>query len=90
VDAAALRTHFEAFYQGRFFVRLVDGSPRLAATTGSAFADIGIAARHGHGAVMVALDNLGKGMATQAVQNLNLALGLPEWTGLKAAGTHPS
>jgi N-acetyl-gamma-glutamyl-phosphate reductase len=38
---------------------------------------------------MVALDNLGKGMAAQAVQNLNLALGLPEWTGLKVAGTFP-
>ena len=54
----------------------------MAATTGSAFADIGVAARNGHGAVLVALDNLGKGMAAQAVQNLNLALGLPEWTGL--------
>ncbi|WP_243303221.1 N-acetyl-gamma-glutamyl-phosphate reductase [Geothrix oryzisoli] len=89
MDAAALKAHFEAFYRGRFFVRIVDGSPRVAATTGSAFADIGVAARHGHGAVMVALDNLGKGMAAQAVQNLNLALGLPEWTGLKMAGGYP-
>ncbi len=38
---------------------------------------------------MDALDNLGKGMATQAVQSLNLALELPEWTGLKVAGTYP-
>jgi N-acetyl-gamma-glutamyl-phosphate reductase len=38
---------------------------------------------------MVALDNLGKGMAAQAVQNLNLALGHPEWTGLKRAGGWP-
>jgi N-acetyl-gamma-glutamyl-phosphate reductase len=89
MDAGALRAHFEAFYQGRFFVRIVEGSPRVAATTGSAFADLGVAAKHGHGAVMVALDNLGKGMATQAVQNLNLSLGLPEWTGLKAAAGYP-
>jgi N-acetyl-gamma-glutamyl-phosphate reductase len=89
IESGALRAHFESFYKDRFFVRVVDGSPRVAATTGSAFADIGVAARHGHGAVMVALDNLGKGMAAQAVQNLNLALGLPEWTGLKAAGTYP-
>jgi len=40
--------------------------------------------------VLVALDNLGKGMATQAVQNLNLALDLPEWTGLRAAGGWPA
>ncbi len=89
VDSAALRARYESFYQDRFFVRIVEGSPRVAATTGSAFADIGVAARHGHGVVMVALDNLGKGMAAQAVQNLNLALGLPAWTGLRSAGTYP-
>jgi len=95
MEPAALRAHFEAFYQDRFFVRMVEGSPRVAATTGSAFADIGVAARAGqqgkpgHGVVMVALDNLGKGMAAQAVQNLNLALGLPEGTGLRAAGAWP-
>jgi len=89
IEPSTLRAHYEAFYKDRFFVRIVDGSPRVAATTGSAFADIGVAARHGHGAVMVALDNLGKGMAAQAVQNLNLALGLPEWTGLKMAGGYP-
>ena len=89
VDEATLRAHYEAYYRDRFFVRIVEGSPRVAATTGSAFADLGVAARNGHGAVMVALDNLGKGMAAQAVQNMNLALGLPEWTGLKAAGGWP-
>ncbi len=89
LDEAALGAHFAAFYRDRFFVRMVEGSPRVAATSGSAFADIGVAARNGHGAVLVALDNLGKGMATQAVQNLNLALGLPEWTGLKVAGGFP-
>ena len=89
IEAGALRARYEAFYQDRFFVRMVDGSPRVAATTGSAFADVAVAARNGHGAVMVALDNLGKGMAAQAVQNLNLALEIPEWTGLKAPGAWP-
>jgi N-acetyl-gamma-glutamyl-phosphate reductase len=95
IEVGALRAHYEAFYKDRFFVRIVDGSPRVAATTGSAFADLGVAAhaghhgKSGHAAVMVALDNLGKGMAAQAVQNLNLALGLPEWTGLRSAGTSP-
>lgn len=90
MGAEALRAHFEAFYRERFFVRMVEGSPRVAATAGSAFADISVAAKGPHGAVMVALDNLGKGMAAQAVQNLNLALGLPEWTGLKSAGGYPA
>ncbi|MBI1751070.1 MAG: N-acetyl-gamma-glutamyl-phosphate reductase [Acidobacteria bacterium] len=90
IGAEALQAHFEAFYRDRFFVRIVEGSPRVAATSGSAFADISVAAKGSHGAVMVALDNLGKGMAAQAVQNLNLALGLPEWTGLKTAGGYPA
>jgi N-acetyl-gamma-glutamyl-phosphate reductase len=38
---------------------------------------------------MVALDNLGKGMASQAVQNMNLALGLPADRGLRAAALIP-
>ncbi len=90
LDEAALRAHYEAFYRDRCFIRMVEGSPRVAATTGSAFADVGVAARNGHGAVLVALDNLGKGMAAQAVQNFNLALGLPEWTGLRAVGGWPA
>ena len=90
VDTATLKAHYEAFYKDRFFLRMVDGSPRVAATTGSAFADLGVAVRNSHGAVMVALDNLGKGMASQAVQNLNLAMEWPVWTGLRTAGTFPS
>jgi N-acetyl-gamma-glutamyl-phosphate reductase len=89
IEASALRDLYEDYYKGRFFLRIMEGSPRVAATTGSAFADLGVAARHGHGVVMVALDNLGKGMAAQAVQNINLALGLPEWTGLKVGGLYP-
>ena len=90
IESGALRAHFENFYRGRFFVRIVDGTPRVAATVGGAFADLSVAAKGGHGVVLVALDNLGKGMATQAVQNLNLALDLPEWTGLRAAGGWPA
>ena len=90
IELGALRARFEDFYAGRFFVRIVDGSPRVAATVGSAFAEVAVAAKGGHGAILVALDNLGKGMATQAVQNLNLSLGLPEWTGLRAAGGWPA
>ncbi|MDX6397414.1 MAG: N-acetyl-gamma-glutamyl-phosphate reductase, partial [Gaiellaceae bacterium] len=36
--------------------------------------------------VVCALDNLGKGAAGQAVQNANLALGLPETAGLRLSG----
>jgi N-acetyl-gamma-glutamylphosphate reductase len=39
--------------------------------------------------VLTAIDNLGKGMAAQAVQNMNLALGLGETLGLRIPGRYP-
>jgi N-acetyl-gamma-glutamyl-phosphate reductase len=83
-----LRARVEAACPGPF-VRLVEGSPRVAAVAGSAFADIGLAQKGRNLSVMVALDNLGKGMATQAIQNLNLALGFAPMAGLRSAGPHP-
>jgi N-acetyl-gamma-glutamyl-phosphate reductase len=41
----------------------------------------------GSAIVICAIDNLGKGAAGQAVQNANLALGLPETDGLRLGGT---
>jgi len=35
------------------------------------------------------IDNLGKGAAGQAVQNMNVALGLDETAGLTGIGLHP-
>lgn len=89
LDARTLKARAEATCAGQPFLRWVEGSPRVAAVAGSAFADLGVAADAHSGAVMVALDNLGKGMATQAIQNLNLALGLPEDQGLRFAGRFP-
>ncbi len=71
------------------FIRMVETSPRVAAVTGSNFADVSLAVAEGGAAILVALDNLGKGMAGQAVQAMNLALGLPEGTGLRVAGRFP-
>ncbi len=64
------------------FVRIVEGSPRVVAVAGTNFADVGVAANENTSAIMVAIDNLGKGMAGQAVQAMNIALGLPETTAL--------
>jgi len=72
------------------FVRLVDGSPRVAAVAGTNFADIGVAADENTSAIMVALDNLGKGMAGQAVQAMNIALGIPETTAVWQPARFPS
>jgi len=89
LDAKGLKARAEAVFTGSPFVRLVEGTPRVAAVTGSNFCDVAVAAKDGTGVLLSAIDNLVKGMAGQAVQNMNLALGLDETTGLKAAGCYP-
>ena len=51
---------------------------------GSNYADVGfcVDGRTGRVIVMGAIDNIGKGAAGQAVQNMNLLFGLPETEGL--------
>ncbi len=88
----AMAVYREA-YAGEPFVRVLpDGAlPQTKATAGSNYCDV--AARidpRTHTAVAIAaLDNLGKGAAGQAVQNLNLMLGFPETTGLRTPGVYP-
>ena len=80
---------FKDFYRDKFFIRWTEGTPRILSTVGSNFADLHVITQNDKVLIMVALDNLGKGMASQAIQNMNLALGLPEWTGLRQAGPYP-
>lgn len=89
LDEAAARARLAAAFPGPC-VRVVDGSPRVAAVAGSPFADLGVAVKGPWLSVMVALDNLGKGMATQAIQNLNQALGYAPMAGLRSAGPWPA
>ena len=68
--------------------------PEVAAVSGSNFAEVGLAAGPALGgrrtvALLGALDNLVKGGAGQAIQNLNLALGLPERLSLEDRGPWP-
>lgn len=69
------------FYAGEPLVRVIDEAPWVSAIAGRHHAEIGgfDVARGGKRVVVVAtLDNLLKGAATQAMQNLNLALGFNE------------
>jgi N-acetyl-gamma-glutamyl-phosphate reductase len=65
--------------------------PRTGATLGSNSCHLQVGADHhaGRAVVVAAIDNLGKGAAGQAVQDANLALDLPETTGLTAQGVAP-
>jgi LysW-gamma-L-alpha-aminoadipyl-6-phosphate/LysW-L-glutamyl-5-phosphate reductase len=77
------------FYGGEFFIRLVDGSPDINWVKNTNFADIGYAAKGDTVIVFVAIDNLVKGAAGQAVQNMNLMFGVEETIGLKLSGSNP-
>jgi N-acetyl-gamma-glutamyl-phosphate reductase len=82
--AADLARALRAYYGGSPFVRVVDGKPpRLSDVELSNDCLMSVhEAAPGRVVVFSALDNLMKGAAGQAVQNLNLALGLPETAGL--------
>ena len=88
-DADALLRRYEQFYAGSPFVRLTVGSPSLEDVVGSNFCDIGVAARGRQVVVMSAIDNLVKGMAGTAIQNMNLMCGLSETTGLWTPSLRP-
>ncbi|HVF51106.1 MAG TPA: N-acetyl-gamma-glutamyl-phosphate reductase [Pyrinomonadaceae bacterium] len=89
LNEAEARRLFEDFYAGSFFVRLVEGSPDINWVKTTNFCDIGIAARGRQLVVFSALDNLVKGAAGQAVQNMNLMFGFDEATGLMFTGSNP-
>ncbi len=86
---AELRERYDRFYAGCPFVRIVDDSPTLQDVVGSNFCDISLACRGRQVIVMAALDNLVKGMAGAAIQNMNLMCGLPETSGLWTPSLRP-
>ena len=82
-DAVAAR--YREHYRGEPLVRVLDEAPWVSAIAGCHHAEVGgfTVAPGGRRVVIVAtLDNLLKGAATQAMQNLNLALGLDELAGI--------
>jgi len=85
VSAAELLTLYGEFYASHPFVRITRQVPQLLAVTRTNYCDIGIAVetRTNQLIVMSVIDNLVKGAAGQAVQNMNLMFGLPEETGLQ-------
>jgi len=89
IDADSLKSLYENFYADAPFVRIVPDSPSLEDVVGSNFCDIAVAARGRQAVVMAAIDNLVKGMAGTAIQNMNLMCGLPETVGLWTPALRP-
>jgi len=92
-DADAVRSVWEQAYADEPFVELLPAGqwPTTAATLGSNAALVQVALDEAAGRVVTvtAIDNLVKGTAGQAVQAMNLALGLPETAGLATEGVAP-
>ncbi len=86
-----VNAHIAARFAERPFVRVLDTPPQLTQAVGSNFALLHAAASEDgrEVQVMCAIDNLIKGAGGQALQAMNLALGLDERAGLTAPGVFP-
>jgi N-acetyl-gamma-glutamyl-phosphate reductase len=80
---------FRHFYTDSFFIRFSEISPDINWVKNTNFCDISVHSNGKNVIVFAALDNLVKGAAGQAVQNMNLLFGLNEKTGLIFAGSNP-
>ncbi len=88
-----IKAIYDKYYKDEYFVRVLeqDVCPETRWVEGSNYVDVNFKMdeRTGRIIVMGALDNLVKGAAGQAVQNMNLIFGLPETMGLELAPMFP-
>src|ERR1043166_4101602 len=89
MSADELISLYAEFYRGSSFVRLVKGSRAINWVKTTKFCIMASAAGGRQLAVFSAIDNLVKGAAGQAVQNMNLMFGLEEKAGLLLVGGNP-
>jgi N-acetyl-gamma-glutamyl-phosphate reductase len=93
IRAEEVRASWEAAYAGEGFVTLLPEGrfPKTADVVGANAVLLGLAVDESAGRVVVvsAIDNLVKGTAGAAIQSANIALGLPEATGLPVNGVAP-
>ena len=82
---------YRSFYQNEPFVKVTDFAPQTKYTTGSNMCLVfPVVDRENARLIVVScLDNLVKGAAGQAVQNMNLMSGLPETEGLGQLPLYP-
>ena len=82
-----MRSCLTEAYDGEPFVRVFDhGQPETNRVANTNECHIAVASAGDQVVLTSAIDNLGKGAAGQALQNLNCMLGLPETLGLRSSG----
>jgi len=86
-----LKKLYRDYYKGEPFVRIVDELPETKHTWGSNLCLVypAIEPRTGKVIVISCIDNLVKGAAGQAIQNMNIMFGFPETAGLEALPLYP-
>jgi len=93
VTLPELHSLYSSFYAGEKFVRIcpAESLPNISSVCGSNFCDIGLATdpRTKRVIIISAIDNLIKGAAGQAVQNMNILCNWKEETGLQMAPLYP-
>ena len=91
VSQSDLYAALHAAYDQEPFVRVREEPPQTKATFGSNYCDVAVRhdPRSGMICAMSAIDNLGKGAAGQAVQNMNLLFGLEETKGIDQIPLYP-
>jgi N-acetyl-gamma-glutamyl-phosphate reductase len=83
---------YKDFYKGEPFVRILENTiPNTKYVSGTNFCDIAVQYNETTGKIIVlsTIDNVFKGAAGQAVQNMNLVCGFEETTGLKQLTFYP-
>jgi N-acetyl-gamma-glutamyl-phosphate reductase len=91
LSVEGIREVYRDFYRDEPFVRVVDKPPQTKQTWGSNFCLVHptVDRRTRRLVVISCIDNLVKGGAGQALQNMNLMLGFPEGMGLGRVGVYP-
>lgn len=91
IDKKKIVEIYKEFYKGERFVKVVDAPPQTKQTLGTNFCLVypTVDTRTGRLIVVSCIDNLIKGGAGQAIQNMNLMLGFPESTALETLALYP-
>ena len=93
IEVDGVITVYKKFYGNEPFVRVLDTGqqPNIRNVRGANFCDIGIAIDRRNRCIIVtsAIDNLVKGAAGEAIQNMNIMMGFEETTGLMQPGMFP-
>ncbi len=86
VSEKEIKNAYDKYYEKEYFIRMLESGilPQTSSVRGSNFVDINfhVDSRTGRVVMMGAIDNLVKGAAGQAVQNMNILFGFPENMGI--------